>query len=200
MNDGLRWIEQAAREAGRTVDAVVANPVVRTVAGVVRLGSVLNAVERVDVDQVQAEVDRFRREHPDEGPAALAGRIIAEKAAYAGGIGLAGSVVPGFLAGLLAIDLAANLLLQAQMVYQIAAVYGLDLRNPDRKGEVVLIFALAFGGNQALRLGLAPLVRLPLVGSLVEAGTSATTLYALGQAACRFYEAKLAATTDPTAA
>ncbi|MBW4698981.1 MAG: EcsC family protein [Aphanocapsa lilacina HA4352-LM1] len=199
MNDTLRWIEQATQQAGRTVETIVENPFVRTVGGAVGLGNILRAVERVNVDEVEAEADRFRNKYPGESPAELARRIVSEKALFAGGLGLASSVVPGFLAGLLAIDLAATLLLQAQMIYQIAAVYGLDLQASERKGEVVMIFALDFGGSRVLRLGLGPLTKLPIVGQVVGAGTNAATFYSLGLAACRFYEAKLAAPT-PTAA
>lgn len=77
------------------------------------------------------------------------------------------------------------------MVYQIAAAYGLDLHDPARRGEVLAIFGLALGGNQALRAGLGLLRNVPLAGAVIGASTNATMIYALGYGACRFYEAKL---------
>lgn len=199
MNEAYQWVGQATRQAGRTVESVVNNSFVRTVGGAVGLSGLINAVDRVDVTEVERIINTLKAEHPGEPPAQLAQRVITEKALYAGGLGLASSVVPGFLAGLLAIDLAANLLVQAQMVYQIAALYGLDLKDTDRKGEVVMIFGLASGTNQALKLGLRPLVSLPVIGTVLSAGTNAATLYGLGYAACRFYEAKLnASANEPT--
>lgn len=199
MNEAYRWIEQATREAGRAVESVANNSFVRTVGGAVGLSRLLDAIDKVDVEQVVTSVRKLQLLYPDEKPAQIAERIVAEKALYAGGIGLASSVVPGFLAGLLAIDLAANLVLQAQLVYEIAYAYGLNLQNAERKGEVVLIFGLAFGGNRVLRLGLGPLMAVPVVGPVLGAGTNAATLYSLGYAACRFYEARIVDSAPMTA-
>ena len=191
MNEALRWTTAATRGTGRTVEAIANNPLVRGLGNAVGLGRLLDAIDRVDVTAVRQSVDELRSRYPGERPGQIAERIVAEKALYAGGLGAAASVTPGFLLGFLAVDLAATLLLQAQMVYQIAAAYGLDLTDVERKGEVVLIFGLAFGGTQAIRLGSGPIGRLPVMGTAVNAGAHAATVYAVGLAACRFYEAKL---------
>lgn len=112
------------------------------------------------------------------------------KATHASGIGFISSIVPGAAAAFLAIDLAATTALQTEMIYQIAAAYGLDLQDPARKGEVLAIFGLALGGRNALKAGLGFMRNLPLAGAMIGAGTNATMLYSLGYAACRFYEAK----------
>lgn len=120
-----------------------------------------------------------------------------EKATKAGGIGLATSVIPGVAAALLAIDLAATTELQSEMVYQIASIYGLDLKDPARKGEVVAIFGLALGGGRLLKAaGLSLLRNVPFAGAVIGASSNATMIYSLGYAACRFYEAKLDDATD----
>jgi uncharacterized protein (DUF697 family) len=106
------------------------------------------------------------------------------------GSGLVSSLVPGQALALLTIDLAATTALQTEMVYQIAATYGLDLQDPARKGEVLAIFGLALGGSKALQAGLGFLRNVPLAGAMIGAGTNATMLYTLGHAACRFYETK----------
>jgi uncharacterized protein (DUF697 family) len=191
MNDTLNWVNEVLRGTGRAVETVAGNPLVRTVGGWVGLGQLVNAIDRVDVAEVDQSVQDLRAQHPSETPAQIASRVVAEKSLYAGGLGAASSVLPGFLAGLLAVDIAANLLLQAQMIYQVAAAYGLDLRAPERKGEVVLVFVLAFGGNQALRLGSGLVGRLPVLGTAVSAGANAASVWILGQVACRFYEAQL---------
>lgn len=77
------------------------------------------------------------------------------------------------------------------MIYQIACVYGLDLKDHARKGEVIAIFGLSLGGGQALKAGLGFLRNIPVAGAVIGASTNAVTLYALGYAACRFYEAKI---------
>jgi len=81
--------------------------------------------------------------------------------------------------------------LQAEMLYQIAAAYGLDFKDPARKDEVLAIFGLVLGGNRAATLGLGLLRTTPIAGALVGASANAAMLYSLGYAACQFYEAKI---------
>ncbi len=78
------------------------------------------------------------------------------------------------------------------MIYEIAAAYGLDLKDPSRRGEVLAIFGLALGGGRLLRTaGLGLLRNVPFAGAVIGASSNATMIYSLGYAACRFYEAKL---------
>jgi uncharacterized protein (DUF697 family) len=122
-----------------------------------------------------------------------------DKATKAGGIGLATSILPGFAAALLAVDLAATTQLQSEMVYQIASIYGLNLKDPARKGEVLAIFGLALGGGRLLKAtGLGLLRNVPFAGAVIGASSNATMIYSLGYAACRFYEAKLDESTSLT--
>lgn len=122
-----------------------------------------------------------------------------DKATRAGGIGLATSMIPGAALALLAVDLAATTRLQAEMIYQIAAVYGLDLQDPARKGEVLGIFGLGLGGSRALRAaGLGLLRNVPFAGAAIGASSDAAMLYSLGYAACRFYEAKVKSPAEVT--
>ena len=141
--------------------------------------------------KAEAEVRKLQQEHPDESPSQIAHRIMVEKAKRAGGIGLATSVLPGAALAFLAVDLAATTQLQAEMVHQIAAAYGLDLKDPARKGEVLGIFGLGLGGSRLLKAaGLGLLRNIPFAGAVIGASSNATMLYSLGYAACRFYEAK----------
>lgn len=77
------------------------------------------------------------------------------------------------------------------MVYQIAYAYGLNLQEPARKGEVLAIFGLALVSGCAIKAGLGFLRNVPVAGAVIGASTNTATLYALGYAACRFYEAKI---------
>lgn len=121
-----------------------------------------------------------------------------DKALQAGRSGLARSLVPGFAVALLALDLAATTSLQAEMVYQIACAYGLDIREPARKSEVLAIFGLSLGGSYAAKAGLGFLRNVPVAGAVIGVSTNAAMLYTLGYAACRFYEAKLNPLTEAT--
>lgn len=187
------WLEQTTQGTGQVVSAAGNNSVVRRLSGVLKLDWLMGISDRVDLQKAEAEVRKIQQKYPDEAPSQIAHRIMVEKAVYAGGMGLASSLIPGAALALLAVDLAATTALQTEMVYQIAAAYGLDLQDPARKGEVLAIFGLALGGSKALRAGLSFLRNVPLAGAMIGAGTNATMLYSLGYAACRFYAAKQAA-------
>ncbi|MGA9381208.1 MAG: hypothetical protein WBV73_20815, partial [Phormidium sp.] len=162
----------------------------------------LNFVDRVDIVKAETQVKRLQKKYPNDKPSDIAHRIMLEKSIYVGGSGFTTSLVPGFATALLAVDLATTTALQAEMIYQIACGYGFDLKDPTRKGEVVTIFGLSLGGSQALNLGssyaikagLGFLRNIPLAGAAIGASTNAALLYAVGYAACRFYEAKLTPT------
>jgi uncharacterized protein (DUF697 family) len=151
---------------------------------------------QVDVTKAETEVRELKQKYPTESPSQIAHRLMIRKAKAAGRSGFLTSLLPGFAAALLAIDLAATTALQTELVYEIAAAYGLNLQDPARRGEVFAIFGLALGGGNALKAGLGFLRNIPFAGALIGAGTNATMLYSLGYAASRFYEAKLASPTQ----
>jgi uncharacterized protein (DUF697 family) len=193
------WLEQATQGTGQAVDVVTQHPVVRRVSGLLKLDWLVGLMDRIDLDKAEQEVKALQEHYPDESPNQIAHRIMVSKAVYAGGVGLVSNLLPGTAIALLAIDLSATATLQTEMLYQIAAAYGLDLRSPTRKGELLTIFGLAMGGGRAIKLGLELLTLVPIAGAMISASANATLLYSLGYAACRFYEAKLAASTpEPT--
>ncbi|WP_414583701.1 hypothetical protein [Scytonema sp. PCC 10023] len=185
-------ISQGTQTAGKVVNRLSEIWLIRKLSGVLNLNWLLGSVDNVNLDKAEAAAKKLKEKYPNESPSQLAHRIMVEKATKAGGIGLATSILPGFAAALLAIDLAATTELQSEMVYQIAAVYGLDLKDPSRKGEVLGIFGLALGGGRLLKAtGLGLLRNIPFAGAMIGASSNATMIYSLGYAACRFYEAKL---------
>ena len=167
----------------------------------------MKIIDQVDLVKAEAQVRRLKTQYPNEQPSEIAHRVMLEKALFAGGSGFASSLIPGVAVPLLAVDLATNMLLQTEMVYEIASAYGFDLKDPARKDEVIAIFGLAFGGGQALKAagtqavkvgssylakaGVAGFLRnVPIAGAVIGASANAAMIYALGYGACRFYEAK----------
>ncbi|MEO1401065.1 MAG: hypothetical protein AAFV72_07365 [Cyanobacteria bacterium J06635_1] len=162
-----------------------------------QIGWLLPVVEQVDVVKAEQQVRKLLQKYPTETSRQIAHRIMMEKVVYVGGSGLATSLVPGFAAGMFAVDLAATTAIQAEMGYQIAGAYGLDLHAPARKGEILAIFGLAFGSSYAIKSGLQLAARnVPVAGAVVGAGTNAASLYAVGHMACLFYEGKTGASTQ----
>jgi len=194
-----KLIEQATHTAGEVVNHLGDNWLIRKLAGVLNLNWLIGVSDNIDLAKAEAEVKTLQQQHPQESPSQIAHRIMVDKATKAGGIGLATSILPGFAAALLAVDLAATTQLQSEMVYQIASIYGLNLKDPARKGEVLAIFGLALGGGRLLKAtGLGLLRNVPFAGAVIGASSNATMIYSLGYAACRFYEAKLDESTSLT--
>ena len=194
-----KLIEKGTQTTGDVVNHISENWLIKKLTGVLNLNWLIGAGENVDLEKAEASVNKLKQKYPDESPSQIAHRIMVDKARKAGGIGLASSILPGVAAALLAIDLAATTKLQSEMLYQIAAVYGLDLKDPARKGEVLAIFGLGLGGGRLLRLGGLGLLRnVPFAGAAIATSTNATMIYSLGYAACRFYEAKLDESTSLT--
>ncbi|OUL20318.1 hypothetical protein BV372_33030 [Nostoc sp. T09] len=194
-----KLIEQSTQNTGKLVDSLSQNWLIRRLSGVLNLNWLIGASDNVDLQKAQETVNKLKQEYPQESPSQISHRIMVEKATQAGGIGLATSILPGIAAALLAIDLAATTQLQSEMLYQIAAAYGLDLKEPARKGEVLAIFGLALGGSRLLKAaGLGLLRNVPFAGAAIAASSNATMIYSLGYAACRFYEAKLDESTSLT--
>ncbi len=192
-----KLIEQTTQTSGKIINFLSENWLIRKLSGVLNLNWLFGATDVVDLEKAEAAVDKLKQQYPNESPSEIAHRIMMDKAAKAGGIGLATSILPGIALTLLAIDLAATTKLQSEMVYEIASLYGLDLKDPTRKGEVLAIFGLALGGGRLLKAaGLGLLRNVPFAGAAIAASSNATMIYSLGYAACRFYEAKLDESTS----
>ncbi|MBD2385417.1 hypothetical protein [Cylindrospermum sp. FACHB-282] len=194
-----KLIEQTTHTTGEVVNNLGENWLIHKLSGALNLNWLIQPAENVDLEKAAAAVKTLKQQYPQESPSQIAHRIMVEKATKAGGIGLATSILPGAAVALLAIDLVATTELQSEMLYQIAADYGLDLKDPSRKGEILAIFGLGLGGGRLLKAaGLGLLRNMPFAGAAIAASSNATMIYSLGYAACRFYEAKLDAATSLT--
>lgn len=194
-----KLIEQTTQTSGKVVNRLNENWLIRKLSGVLNLNWLIGAASVVDLEKAEAAVNKLKQKYPHESPSKIAHRIMVEKATQAATVGLATSILPGIAIALFAIDLTATTKLQSEMLYQIASVYGLDLKEPARKGEVLAIFGLALGGERLLKAaGLGLLRNVPLAGVAIAASSNATMIYSLGYAACRFYEAKLDESTSLT--
>ncbi|HIK11739.1 MAG TPA: hypothetical protein IGS52_16005 [Oscillatoriaceae cyanobacterium M33_DOE_052] len=146
------------------------------------------AMDSVDLVNAETALKKLIEQYPTETPRQIAHRLMVEKSIYSGGIGLATSILPGVALATLALDMVAVATLQAEMVYQIAGAYGMDLMAPNRKREVLAIFGIGMGGVHAIELGARLWRTAPMVGGAIGASANAAMTYALGHAACSFYE------------
>ena len=176
---------------GSALDLISQSPILKKLTEKLKIDWLVRAIDTVDVVTAEAQVRELQRQYPHEKPQEIAHRLMVEKALLAAGSGLVSSLVPGAALALAGMDLAAMTALSAELVYQIAAAYGMDLQSIDRKKEVVAIFGLSLGSNLAIEAGVTLVSNIPLAGAVINASASAAMIYSLGYGACRFYEAHL---------
>jgi len=184
-------LEMVFQGTGDTMAAIAENPLVKSITKLLGADWLKVMLGQVNIEEAQRNVEKLRQKYPNETAAEIAHRIMVEKSVQGAGIGLATNFIPPLAAVLFAIDLATTTRLQAEMIYEIAAAYGLDLNDAERRGEVLGIFGLSLGGSSALKVGFGVIEVIPGIGAFVGASSNAVMLYGLGYAACRFYEAKL---------
>jgi uncharacterized protein (DUF697 family) len=193
--DGLQqeahdFVERGTEQLGRAVTPFVENPVLNSVTQLPMLRWFAAALGQVDVDKVNQDVQRLRQQHPQKTRAELSQQLIQEATLKAAGIGLATNILPPVAALLFAVDIAALSSLQAEMIFRIAAIYDLPLKDDARRGEVLTIYGLSFGGTSLIKTGLSVTELIPGVGAVIGASSDAALLFTLGQAVARFYETK----------
>ena len=189
-NQVQELLEQTTATTGTTMEAIAANPILQSADRIIGLDWIMTFLGKVDTEKVKATVAEVRSQYPDESPDEIAHRLIIEKAWSGGRVGLLTNIIPPIAALFLGVELIATTKLQTEMVYEIAAAYGLDLDESTRRGEVLAIFGLSLGAD-VLKTGLTVVEIIPGIGAVVGASTNAAMLYVLGQTACRFYEAKV---------
>lgn len=145
---------QAPEGVGYLLGLVGDSPQLQQLTKTLQVDWLVKIIDQVDIVKAETHVRSLQKKYPQEKASDIAHRLMVEKSIYVGGSGLASSLLPGFAAALLGVDLAATTAIQAEMVYQIACAYGLDLQEPVRKGEVLAIFGLAFGSECAIKAGL----------------------------------------------
>lgn len=180
----------ATENSGRMLEAIAANSTVKTVSNVWGFNWIKTLLGEVDILAAKQNLQQLSQQYPDYSPRELAQAIMQQKTWEAGRVGFLTNLIPPLAIGLLGVELAATTKIQAQMVYEIAGAYGLDIEDSTRRGEALAIFALSLGGD-VVKTGLSLVEILPLVGPVVGASANAVIMYSLGQTACLFYEGKI---------
>jgi uncharacterized protein (DUF697 family) len=179
---------QSSKGAGYVVQIIEKSPLLKNLTKALKVDWVVHFIETVDIVKAETEVRELHQQYPQEKPEQIAHRLMLKKALIAAGSGLASSLIPGTALAMLGADLAATTALSAELIYQIAAAYGYDLEAPERKGEALAIFSLSLGSNLAIEAGVGLLGNIPLAGAVIGASSNAVIMYALGYAACHFYQ------------
>jgi uncharacterized protein (DUF697 family) len=195
QQEAHNFVERGTEQLGRAVTPLVENPILNSVTQLPMLRWFAAALGQVDVDRVNRDVQQLRQQHPQKTRSELSQQLIQEATLKAAGIGLATNILPPVAAILFAVDIAALSSLQAEMIFRIAAIYDLPLKDDARRGEVLTIYGLSFGGTSLIKTGLSVAELIPGVGAVIGASSDAALLFTLGQAVARFYETKFRRTT-----
>ena len=192
--EAQRILEKTTVSTGQTLAWIASNPILKSADNIIGIDWLMTFLGKVDSDKVWSTVESMRSQYPNETSSQIAHRLIIQKTWQGGRLGLLTNIIPPIAALFLGVELVATTKLQTEMVYEIAASYGLYLNDPARRGEVLAIFGLSLGAD-ALKTGLTIVEIIPGIGAVVGASTNAAMLYVLGQTACRYYEGKMV-TTD----
>jgi uncharacterized protein (DUF697 family) len=195
QQEAHNFVERGTEQLGRAVTPFVENPILNSVTQLPMLRWFAAALGQVDVDKVNLDIQHLRQKYPQKTRSELSQQLIQEATLKAAGIGLATNILPPVAAILFAVDIAALSSLQAEMIFRIAAIYDLPLKDDARRGEVLTIYGLSFGGTSLIKTGLSVAELIPGVGAVIGASSDAALLFTLGQAVARFYETKFRRTT-----
>ena len=157
------------------------------------------SVGQVNYAASETSVKRLQHSHQGKSPREIARILIVQKSLQAAGVELVRGI-PGaeaVIRGLAKYELPEISKLSAEMVYQIADIYGFNLQAPERKIEALTVFSAAFLGEKAIEAGIDWLKYGVIPSTIISAGAKALMLYAIGNAACMFYEAKLNGHINP---
>lgn len=167
------------------------------------------AIDETDETAAAARVAALRAKYPDEAPPRLADRLIVNKSretAVVGATTSAAMIIPGIgaFAGLtlgIAADFGVTFKMQAELVLEIATLYGHSLSPTEKRRIVMLVTGLSAGtttlahraGNEvsrrvATRLGSKYVTKsLPVAGVVASASANAAMTYIIGRRAKAYF-------------
>lgn len=158
----------------------------------------LNWIFAVDLYAAKTSVEKICENYKDKQPREIAHLLIVQKSFQAAGLdllrGISGAAI---ISGLSGVDLPTITKLAAEMVYQIAAIYGLDLQALERKIEVLTVLGMVCLGEKAIEAGINWLKFGTGPSQVISAGAKALMIYSIGKAACLFYELKVNQDVNP---
>lgn len=195
----LRIKEDNINYLNNIVDATAALYKLKTVADNMAWESLIEwiAESRCDINFTAAtkSVQRLITRTGHKTPYEIAHQLIIHKSLQVAGLELIGDVVEtvnNILDGLGSegIDLPEIAKLSAEMVYQIAQIYGFDIDDAERKQEALYIFTFTCLAEKAITIGIDWLKLGYGSTKLLNVGSKALMIYGIGHLACFYYEYK----------
>lgn len=169
----------------------------------------VKAINDADEEAARARVAALRKKKPLASDEIIVGLLIKQKCTQAGAVGAVTSgtsLIPGLgtMASLtfgVAADIGMTFKLQAELVLEIAAVYGHTLTDTEKRNAILFVTGVSAGTNQVLtrvgkevaqkateRLAQRSIVKaIPVLGVAASAGTNVASTYIIGQRAQAYF-------------
>ncbi|MEZ4710500.1 MAG: hypothetical protein R3A44_25075 [Caldilineaceae bacterium] len=168
------------------------------------------AVNRADVRAAQARADALANSRPTAAPDELVEILIRNKALQTGGVGALTSgaaIIPGVGTAVsltlgTVTDISMTLKMQAELVLEIAAIYGYEFTDTEQRNALWLVTGLSVGAEQLVSTGNAKLTAkvserfaehtalraLPYLGVAASAGVNLLSTYVIGLRAQAYFK------------
>lgn len=157
---------------------------------------IVQCLKEVKLDLAESAVRKLREQYPYKTERELARILIVKKSFVLGKVTL-DQTDPGALSdqnakeilkGMENVQLPRLIRFSAEMIYQIALIYGLPLRYDNWEVEILSVFYAALLGDEAIKHGLNWLKFGTSKQESISCEMKTLMVYALGETACLFFE------------
>lgn len=149
--------------------------------------SVKAYLKEIDLNEVEEIADEICDKYPSETPEKLSQRLIRQQVVRVSKNSVVTTVIPGKIAETVGIDYMAIALMEAEIIFQIAAVYGFDPRLAIRRKEAYAIIDRVRRSTRSGRIATSVTQTIPIARGIFFIGTDAVLVYLVGDTARQFY-------------
>jgi len=166
---------------------------------------IANCLNQVSLDNAESAVEKLQKQYLYKTRRDLARILIVKKSFALANVAL-DSVDPGafpdknakeILERMETVKINRFIKFSAEMIYQIALIYGLPSRYANWKVEVISVFYAALLGDVAIQYGIDWLKLGISPDKNISSEIKTLILYAVGETACLFYEEKYSDNSNP---
>jgi len=154
---------------------------------------IAESIGEINFGAAEKSVNRLKSRSRNQTPYEIAHQLIIHKSLQAAGVELIADVVQTvncILNGLQTIELPRLSKLAAEMIYQIADIYGFDAKATERKTEALYIFGFTLLSEKVVEAGIDWLKSGIALTKALKVGAKALMIYGIGHLACYYYKYK----------
>ncbi|NMG07108.1 hypothetical protein [Brasilonema sp. UFV-L1] len=145
-------------------------------------------IEQINLDEIETFVAHLWKKFPKANPEQIAQRLLRRQLLRVSRTSAVMSVVPDKMAESVGVDYVEIALIQAEIIFQIAAAYGFELQTPESKDEAFAIIDRVLRANRLARIGLSATQMIPFAGGFIRTGSDTYLVYQIGNTAQQFYK------------